>query len=180
MEKERRKHARQKSSLIIDYQKITDDGDVFGKRASAINVSKEGICLYTPYREPDKEILLLRFPYIEKEGASFIAAKVLYSIQAPVTGFYHGLFVFPAFRNTFSYFQNLDRVSEDCSLELIDDEKLFLAQISGKSNDLTPAILGITQFFRDLHIKVNGRISSEEELQAYLVEELKKRTKHDR
>jgi hypothetical protein len=179
MENERRKHLRKNTSLIIDYQNINDHGDKFDKRAFAINISTEGICLYTPYREKEAEILLLRFPCVEQENLSVIKAQVKYSIKAPVTGYYNGLYVFPAFHIILSRLQTITDDQDICDLELEEEEKEYIKKISGNNQFISPAILGICHFFRDLHIKMNKKISSDEELKDYLIEELKKRIKHD-
>jgi hypothetical protein len=177
MEKERRKHLRKSSSLIIDYQNIKDHGEKFDKRASAINISSEGICLYTPNREAEAAILLLRFPYVEQEGLSFIKAEVKYSIKAPVAGYYHGLHVFPAFQNMLALLHTGTDDSEICDLELEEEEKAYMQKISRNNRFIAPAILGMCHFFRDLHIRVNREIASEDELKDYLVEEISKKNR---
>jgi hypothetical protein len=179
MESDRRKHERKNCTIIIDYQPMGEETTSLSKHASSVNVSANGMCIYSPYRENPDDLLLLSLPYITP-NPGIIAAKVKYSIQTPYAGYYHGLLVLPLFQERFSVVDSVRPETEQLEIPCSPDETEFIRSISKRSIPEAPIVVGICKFFNDLNPRVTETITSFDELCGYLKKEIEKRTKRGR
>jgi hypothetical protein len=179
MTTERRRHARKPCGFIVDYQSIERETEGFDKRAKTVNISPEGMCLHSSFRENCDNVLLLQIPYITP-NPGIIAARVKHVSEAPSGGYYHGLFVLPLFRERFAVVDTMFMEKERIDILLDNTELNFINEKAGNEKLAEPLVLGICRFFADLNPKVTDTISSFDDLKKYLKKEIEHRNKGDR
>jgi hypothetical protein len=174
MESERRKYKRRNRGFIIDYQHIREENGRLGKRAASVNVSKEGLCIYSRFEESEDDVLLLTIPYVTPNPGIF-AAKIKHAVKSEHSGYLYGLYVLPLFQERFAVVDTIAIVSEPIELELESREAEFIRNAAGEESLVGPVIEGICNFWSAINPRIDTQISSIDELTAFLSKELDKR-----